>query len=352
MSFSHYVCITTTTLLVALCFLSVGSHGSDYPDTTSWTNVLQACTNTSGELSGIHLTTVNYTCVNASSDFQEFLDDISTTNTTGYNKTEFYSFWINAYNAMAVKTVARNPCDHDPIGHCGGCISSILDVGDWYLKPIWGFTAGQVAGKSYSLDDIEGMLRDPPANMGNFTEDSRLHAAIVCASISCPNLRNEAFSPSDNVYNFQMTDQMQSFLSNNKKGMDLDMGGDSVELSSIFNWFAPDFQNYAGANGSVIGFVSQFVTNQTEQDYLNNNTDSISVSYFDYDWDVNASDMPCDDCASRPCYPIWAMLLTGGVIILLALILTVACCCVCWRRRRAAARYTKYEEIESLPHGH
>eukprot|EP01104_Vermistella_antarctica_P012740 TRINITY_DN3744_c0_g1_i2.p1 TRINITY_DN3744_c0_g1~~TRINITY_DN3744_c0_g1_i2.p1 ORF type:complete len:148 (+),score=9.15 TRINITY_DN3744_c0_g1_i2:190-633(+) len=117
---------------------------------------------------------------------------------------------------MAVKTVARNPCDHDPIGHCGGCISSILDVGDWYLKPIWGFTAGQVAGKSYSLDDIEGMLRDPPANMGNFTEDSRLHAAIVCASISCPNLRNEAFSPSDNVYNFQMTDQMQSFLSNNK----------------------------------------------------------------------------------------------------------------------------------------
>lgn len=49
-----------------------------------------------------------------------------------------------------------------------------------------------------------------------FREDSRLHACIVCASISCPNVRREAFRPER--VGQQMDDQLQQFLANPKKG--------------------------------------------------------------------------------------------------------------------------------------
>ena len=47
-------------------------------------------------------------------------------------------------------------------------------------------------------------------------EDPRLHACIVCASISCPDLRTTAFDIA--TIDNQMTDQMKKFLLNNKKG--------------------------------------------------------------------------------------------------------------------------------------
>ena len=47
-------------------------------------------------------------------------------------------------------------------------------------------------------------------------EDSRLHACIVCASISCPDIRMEAFRPEK--ISQQMTDQVTKFLANPKKG--------------------------------------------------------------------------------------------------------------------------------------
>ena len=47
-------------------------------------------------------------------------------------------------------------------------------------------------------------------------EDPRLHACIVCASISCPDVRTTAYNPS--TIDDQMTDQMKNFLQNNKKG--------------------------------------------------------------------------------------------------------------------------------------
>ncbi len=54
-------------------------------------------------------------------------------------------------------------------------------------------------------------------------EDSRVHACIVCASISCPNVRMEAFQP-DRVGE-QMDSQVKDFLGNSKKGMCACEGG-------------------------------------------------------------------------------------------------------------------------------
>jgi hypothetical protein len=41
---------------------------------------------------------------------------------------DWFSFWINTYNALAVKTIINNACDKDIFGSCGP-ISSIRNIG-------------------------------------------------------------------------------------------------------------------------------------------------------------------------------------------------------------------------------
>ena len=82
------------------------------------------------------------------------------------------AFWINAYNVLAIQTVLSNyPLD------------SIRDVGSFF-SPVWKRQAGKIDGKAVTLDQIEHQILRP---MG----DPRIHAAIVCASRSCPSLRRE-----------------------------------------------------------------------------------------------------------------------------------------------------------------
>src|SRR5687768_12645349 len=103
----------------------------------------------------------------------------------------------------------------------------------------------------------------PPSPLLKFTfhkmkEDSRLHACIVCASVSCPNLRRGAYtaevtlfihhrkdrllfadspssSPLKNL-DAEMTESVNDFWNNTKKGMYVDRDKKTVKLSNIFNW--------------------------------------------------------------------------------------------------------------------
>merc|ERR1719506_31436 len=114
--------------------------------------------------------------------------------------------------------VIDHPCNHDIWGRCSGPISSITDIGLGLgpAKTVWLKYAGKIGGKRYSLQQIEDFLRDPKP----FPEDSRLHACIVCASISCPNVIMEVFRAER--IDEQMTAQVRDMLSNTKKGLSRD----------------------------------------------------------------------------------------------------------------------------------
>lgn len=101
-------------------------------------------------------------------------------------------------------------------------------------------TPYQLAGKNWSLQEVENYMRSPPNNL---PEDPRLHAgkciilsfqAIVCASISCPDVRKGAYSV-ENV-DEELTDNFNRFLQNPKKGMYVDQSSGEVTLSEIFYW--------------------------------------------------------------------------------------------------------------------
>jgi len=147
------------------------------------------------------------------------------------SREEQLAFYINAYNVYAIKVVIENYP-----------VESIRDVGSLFSS-VWTRTAGHIDGKALSLDDIE---HETLRKLG----EPRMHFAIVCASLSCPNLRNEAYTA--DKLDQQLEDQTKLFLNNETKGLLLD--GQRARASQIFDWFEEDFD----ANGGVEAFIRRY----------------------------------------------------------------------------------------------
>ena len=147
-------------------------------------------------------------------------------------------------------------------------ITSINDLGAT-MAPVWKKVAGCVGGKQYSLDDIEHeVLR------GTYHEP-RFHACLVCASLSCPDLRREAFTA--DLLDQQMDDQMGTWLGNPGKGCDTDDNADAIRISKIFLWYKCDFHK------DIKSYVSKYL----DPDDADCAKACKHVRYFEYDWSLN-----------------------------------------------------------------
>ena len=211
-------------------------------------------------LEGVRLNAVNYASLKKDPVFSGLITRLESYSPASLESRESkLSFWINVYNILAAKMIT----DHYPI-------KSIKDVRSFF-KPVWKRVAGTVGGKERTLNDIEHeILRK--------MNEPRIHVAIVCASVSCPDLRREAYSAGK--LNEQLDDQMEKFLRSREKGMKLDERKNRVYLSAIFKWFAEDFES----RGGVLKYIGQYVTAE-ERKVLNNS--KIKISYLYYNWKIN-----------------------------------------------------------------
>ena len=119
-------------------------------------------------------------------------------------------------------------------------------------------------GKKISLDHLEHEI------IRKNYKEPRIHFALVCAAIGCPKLPNESFIASKLVQQFD--ERTKLFLSEQDKNA-IDNDQKVVYLSSIFNWFASDFENHSG---SVIGFVKKYLTNIYKKLNIKSRTELIS----------------------------------------------------------------------------
>lgn len=215
-----------------------------------------------GTVSGIDLNLVDYQALAKDPDYSKALAEFAETDPAALgNAQERFAFWANAYNLLAIKTVV----DRYPV-------SSIKDGGN-FLFPIWKKKVGTVAGKEYSLDEIEhGILRK------EFSEP-RVHFAVVCASLSCPDLRAEPYVASR--LDEQLDEQARTFLANRTKGLVPGKDGKSAQVSSIFKWFGEDFTSGGGVAKFVRGASDE--ATRSEIDGLSDG----GISYLDYDWSLN-----------------------------------------------------------------
>ena len=74
--------------------------------------------------------------------------------------------------------------------------------------------------------------------------DARVHSSIVCASLSCHNVRTEAYA--GETVDEQLNAQFSGWMNNTSKGLSVVEDGKTLRMSKIFVWYAADFER----NGS------------------------------------------------------------------------------------------------------
>lgn len=179
---------------------------------------------------------------------QVYLDELATNvPQKSWSRNAILAYWINAYNAYTVKLIL----DNYPL-------KSIKDIKDPWGKKF--FTLGP---KKYSLEEIEHeILRK--------MNEPRIHFAINCASFSCPNLSNQAYTEAK--IEAQLEAGVKAFVNDKTKNT---ISANTIEISKIFDWFSGDFKT----NGTVIDFLNKYSSVK-----INKNA---KVKYKDYNWSLN-----------------------------------------------------------------
>jgi hypothetical protein len=194
----------------------------------------------------------------------KYLSELSNTNPDKLNRNEKLAFWINAYNAFTLKLVV----DNYPL-------KSITDIktSSDKVRTVWDTEFITINNKKYSLNYIEHKILRK-------MNEPRIHFAIVCASISCPELIIEAFE-ADKI-ELQLENRTKIFL-NDKSRNHFDMKNRKAHISEIFNWFEKDF----GKNDKeVLTYFSQYLPDNIKTD-INQNIDKWKIDYNDYNWNLN-----------------------------------------------------------------
>ncbi len=191
----------------------------------------------------------------------DYLSQLSYSNGQG-NEAEKLAYWINAYNALTVKGILREY----PTSSIRNHTAKVIGYNIWKnLKLV-------SSGKPTSLDSMEHeILR----KMG----EPRIHFAIVCASIGCPRLLNEAYVPEK--LDVQLTVNAQAFFADPGK-FRMDANRRAFSVSPILQWFGEDF----GPNTSAqLKRIAAWLPDTNAQQLAAAGTGT--MSYLEYDWGLN-----------------------------------------------------------------
>ena len=188
-----------------------------------------------------------------------YLDYLQRIEPRQLNKDEQMAYWVNLYNAATVSVIIQQEAGLSSIRQIR---SSFLSRGPWKLKLL------TISQQELSLDDVEhGILRP-------IWRDKRIHYAVNCASIGCPNLLKTAFT-SDNLE--ALLEQAAKDYINHPRGVNVE--ADSLILSSIFDWYAEDFgSNFDELKQHLIDYAEPSLAQQLEE---------FTSADYDYDWSLN-----------------------------------------------------------------
>jgi hypothetical protein len=192
-----------------------------------------------------------------------YLDTLAAVPESAYKKwtvDQRMAFLINLYNAATIKLII----DHYPL-------ESIKDIGGIFKGP-WKQDVVRLWGEIVTLDHVEHDLLRPRF------DEPRIHFAVNCASIGCPDLRDEAFRAAD--LEKQLEEQTRKFVRDRSRNR-LDAGDKTLYLSPLFDWFEEDFVN---ASGSVEKVVAPYFN---EKDRAVIRRGDMDIEHTDYDWSLN-----------------------------------------------------------------
>ena len=115
----------------------------------------------------------------------------------------------------------------------------------------------------------------------------QVHAAVNCASLSCPPLRAEAFRAES--LEAQLDEQVRAWLLDPGRNR-LEPEDGRVRISKIFDWYESDFT--AGREGGdsqpVLLWIADHVDDEGLAARLRRGARTLRVRHLDYDWSINA----------------------------------------------------------------
>ncbi|MBI2645929.1 MAG: DUF547 domain-containing protein [Deltaproteobacteria bacterium] len=186
------------------------------------------------------------------------LDSYSKKEVEAWNKNDQMAFYINAYNAYTIALIL----DHYPV-------KSIKDIGT-VLKSPWDLDIVHLFKENHTLNWIEHEVLRP------VFKDPRVHAAVNCASKSCPKLQSQAFM-GDTLSN-QLDSALKEFIADTSKNQ-FDTQNNFAKFSKIFKWYGDDF------SPSVPQFLVSFAPTDGVKKLLKDK--DLKIDYLDYDWSLN-----------------------------------------------------------------
>ena len=206
-------------------------------------------------------TRVDYRAIARSADWKRLSAQLRAVRPSRLDRAAKLAYWINAYNVFTIDLIV----EHYPL-------QSIKDIGS-FLFPVWDEDVATIEGREISLGEIEHeILR----KMG----EPRIHAAIVCASTSCPPLARTAFRAER--LDAQLDAAMRRWLASPEKGVAIDRARRSVRVSAIFDWFEEDFE----AGGGVLATIARHVSTD-DAAWLRGPGREARIRHLDYDWTLN-----------------------------------------------------------------
>ena len=172
------------------------------------------------------------------------------------------AFYVNAYNAVTIHGILREYPTNSIRNHT----AKVFGYNIWHDLLL------RVGNGQLSLDQIEHevlrKMREP-----------RIHFAIVCASIGCPPLRNEAYRP-ERIEN-QLMDNARVFFADSTK-FRYDADAARVEMSPILDWFGEDFGSTTAAR---LKAIAPYLPDEPSRRLAASG--QAQVSFLDYDWGIN-----------------------------------------------------------------
>jgi hypothetical protein len=178
-----------------------------------------------------------------------------------YSRAEQKAYWINLYNALTVDLVQKKY----PVESIKKIYGGLLGLGPWNRELV------EIAGEMLSLNDIEHRILRP------IYQDPRIHYAVNCASLGCPNLSARAFTAAN-------TDDLLEAAArnyiNHPRGASFDDRG-RLRVSSIFDWYQIDF------GGSEAGVIAH-LRGHAEPELAGRLEAYDGRLRYGYDWALNA----------------------------------------------------------------
>jgi hypothetical protein len=192
---------------------------------------------------------------------KDYLARLQQVKVTALKADEQRAFWINLYNALTIDVVL----DRYPVKS----IKEISLGGSLFVSGPWAKALVSVEGRKLSLDNIEHDI------LRKVWPDPRIHYAVNCASIGCPNLMVKAFTAAN--LDQMLTQGARDYI-NHLRGVRV--GSNGVTLSRIYNWYRRDF----GANDSeLFRHLSAYAEPALKKQLAGMDT----IAGYDYDWALN-----------------------------------------------------------------